>query len=142
MGEGCFLLHGPWYIQVLITAVAILVKVQFSQRSSVPWGLRQGQGFRPEGAGGGLGGPWPAALSSARKGRALGLGGGWTTSTVGTGLFGRELCPAGNPPSLWADSWAEDWAHKPTHTRARQGHWDMSPSLLRPGSGSYATDRD
>lgn len=41
------------------------------------------------------GGPWPAALSSARGGRALGLGGGWTASTVGAGQFGRELCPSG-----------------------------------------------
>lgn len=101
------------------------------------------------------GGPRPAALSSARGGRAPGLGSCWTErdlwlrSTLGSEQFWRVV-PFVVLSGLWADSRAEDWTLPPTHTHTRAtvtGTPAFTPGRglalqLRPGSGSSVTDED
>lgn len=76
------------------------------------------------------GGTRPAALSSARAGRALDLGGCWDRdlwlrSTLASEQF-RRVVPFGVLSGLCADSQAEAWTVLPTHTH--QGHCDCDPS--------------
>lgn len=93
------------------------MKVQFSQRSSVPWGLRQGRGFRPEGrAGGGLGRPLACSPELCERGQGSGPRWWLDNEHCGHWAVRERAVPFGGPPSLWADSWAEDWALPPTHT--------------------------